>query len=463
MEQEQDAFVIEKYNGLCEGPLSKQFIQSRSGGTHKGKEVSYDYVSSNYIARILNDIFGSMGWSSFSDGEDRILEVQEKEITHYKGKKIDRPYMQYTVHAFSACRLVIHPKGKVICTKSGNGTGRSISKDRGEAVAHALKGARTDALKRASLYLGDKFGLAVRGGDGDRKLNSSLGTIENIPTDVAIGGHRKVNNKYPWLSEVTFDALITIYNKNKDVHEKIPFSIVRDVLSQSVEFLVVMGGFSHDQAMHSLRAAMRSVSKDLPTFSELTHFFREVIELSRMSPDDLSADDAYAVLEDEPESESEDKKDKLELELSGPIEIHEEPLRIPSLGSLKTFKMEDMESYTTSLFSSTPEDPIEYVITNAYYHKKGDEEIMVEVAIPSTRIYCEGIVDGRNEEQVQDFLNSLFLVDSGEVCPVGIEEFLEKPESVKNFCGLGVFSIIKFDDGSRRTELTDYCQAQLEF
>jgi len=121
---------------LSTKPLRHE-LSSRPGPG--GKKLTY--ISGEGVSRTLNDIFGFDGWNL------DITKVQREECLKDKGK--------YTV-VYTAMVRLTHKKSGTY--KEDCGAGDSTDKCFATAVAHAMKGSITDAMKRAARHFGDKLG-----------------------------------------------------------------------------------------------------------------------------------------------------------------------------------------------------------------------------------------------------------------------------------------------------------------
>jgi len=112
-----------------------------------GKKLTY--LSGEGVTRTLNEIFGFDGWNM-----DIVKTQREECIRDDKG----RFHVAYTAQV----RLTHRQSGTY---KEDVGASDSIDKIMGTAVAHALKGSITDALKRAARHFGEKLGNTLYQGN----------------------------------------------------------------------------------------------------------------------------------------------------------------------------------------------------------------------------------------------------------------------------------------------------------
>ena len=103
------------------------------------------YMSGEVVTRTLNELFGFGGWS---------MEVREK-----NREQCDKdPKGRYHVHYTATVRIIHVATGSY---REDVGANDSIDKSLGTAVAHAMKGAVTDAMKRAARHFGEKLGNSL--------------------------------------------------------------------------------------------------------------------------------------------------------------------------------------------------------------------------------------------------------------------------------------------------------------
>jgi len=100
------------------------------------------YMSGEVVTRTLNELFGFGGWS---------MEVREKNREQCEKDHKGR----YHVHYTATVRITHVGTGSY---REDVGANDSIDKSLGTAVANAMKGAVTDAMKRAARHFGEKMG-----------------------------------------------------------------------------------------------------------------------------------------------------------------------------------------------------------------------------------------------------------------------------------------------------------------
>lgn len=103
------------------------------------------YMSGDSVTRTLNDVFGFDGWC---------LDIKDTKREECMKDEKGRFHVAYT-----ATVRVTHRRSGTY--KEDCGSGDSIDRSLGTAVSHALKGAVTDAMKRAAKHFGEKLGNAL--------------------------------------------------------------------------------------------------------------------------------------------------------------------------------------------------------------------------------------------------------------------------------------------------------------
>ena len=128
---------------LLKQPLDSSVVKERE---QSGMKLSY--VESWYVIGQLNEVFGFDGW----DRETVSLTCIQQD-TNQKGT----PRVAYTAQCILTVRF---PEGQSI-TRVGTGFGNGFDSDPGKAHESAIKEAESDAMKRAAMTLGNRFGLAL--------------------------------------------------------------------------------------------------------------------------------------------------------------------------------------------------------------------------------------------------------------------------------------------------------------
>ena len=134
--------------------LDSKHVKSRSSN---GTRLSY--VEGWHVIAEANRIFGFDGWDRRTIGTTCIW--TESKVGHH--------YVAYTAKVRVRVRA-----GDVVIIREGSGTGEATAVTSGQAHELALKGAETDATKRALSTFGNPFGLALY----DRERNSVRRTRE---------------------------------------------------------------------------------------------------------------------------------------------------------------------------------------------------------------------------------------------------------------------------------------------
>ncbi len=107
-----------------------------------------DYIEGWFAIEEANRIFGFEGWSRQTD---------ELELLHepYQNEK-----KNWGVSYRAKVKIEVFADGDYV-VREGSGFGSGFSKQLGDAHESALKEAETDAMKRALMTFGNKFGLAL--------------------------------------------------------------------------------------------------------------------------------------------------------------------------------------------------------------------------------------------------------------------------------------------------------------
>jgi DNA recombination protein Rad52 len=132
-----------------------------------GKELSY--VEGWYALDRANQIFGFDGWTR------ETLEVHCVSARAERGTFAAVYTARVRVGVWSGDRTIV---------RDGHGTGEASGASVGEAHDRALKGAETDATKRALATFGKAFGLALYAGPVQRRAAAGDGTANARPVDV---------------------------------------------------------------------------------------------------------------------------------------------------------------------------------------------------------------------------------------------------------------------------------------
>ena len=173
-------------------PLSTHDVDSRDG---PGRQ-KLDYVSHEHVVRTANEIFGYGGWSreTLDMVETGVVEKPPKEgrtsptfVAHYRAK------VRVTVYAGESGDRKIIREGWGGCSMEA-----TLLTD---AVENGIKGAETDAMKRAFLTFGDQFGLALY--DKKREhVTSEPPKTRGIMSRFSIPEHREREQASPITGEI---------------------------------------------------------------------------------------------------------------------------------------------------------------------------------------------------------------------------------------------------------------------
>lgn len=144
--------------------LPRDVVKTRS---QAGQSLSY--VSSDYVIRRLNEVFGPTGWTFLADPP---REVYRGTRQGKSGENIVIVYeVRGTLRAEGIERVDV---GVGQCDSGANAVAQGIEK--------ALKEATTDALKRCARTLGNSFGLALydKSGEGIGLSTTALALLDEI-------------------------------------------------------------------------------------------------------------------------------------------------------------------------------------------------------------------------------------------------------------------------------------------
>lgn len=162
--------------------LEPENVSTRAGADKR----DLSYIEAWHQVAEANRIFGFGNWSCETM---EIKETHEPKFNPDKGNCV--------ACYFARVRITVYSEdGKRSIVRDGCGAHRSIAKTIGEAQENALKGAETDAMKRAFRTLGNPFGLALydkkqRGvghNEPDRpQLNNGRGPVSIAPINEGFG------------------------------------------------------------------------------------------------------------------------------------------------------------------------------------------------------------------------------------------------------------------------------------
>ncbi|MBL4753585.1 MAG: RAD52 family DNA repair protein [Flavobacteriales bacterium] len=132
---------------ILNGPLDPKHVSQRN---QSGRSLSY--IEGWHAIAEANRVFGFDGW-------DRTLTTCE--CVNQKERKIGAAKNDgWGVTYIARVRILVR-FGSTETTREGCGAGHGIDRDLGQAHESAIKEAETDAMKRALMTFGNKFGLAL--------------------------------------------------------------------------------------------------------------------------------------------------------------------------------------------------------------------------------------------------------------------------------------------------------------
>jgi hypothetical protein len=143
------------------GKLKAAHVRTRE---ENGAELSY--IEGWFTIAEANRIFGFDGWNR---------ETVES-VCVWQGRSGGRRVCYYTARV----RVSVHAEGRIL-TREGSGFGGGSGDNPGEAHEVAIKEAETDAMKRALMTFGNRFGLALY--DPEKKGVSKPRTKTPDPTE----------------------------------------------------------------------------------------------------------------------------------------------------------------------------------------------------------------------------------------------------------------------------------------
>lgn len=127
-------------------PLDRQHVKTR---TQSGRELSY--LEGWHVIDVANHVFGFDGWSRETISAQCVAD-EERAIGNRGDKGFGVSYV-------AKVRVTIIGQPGIV--REGTGAGHGIDRSRGLAHESAIKEAETDALKRAFMTFGYRFGLAL--------------------------------------------------------------------------------------------------------------------------------------------------------------------------------------------------------------------------------------------------------------------------------------------------------------
>ncbi len=156
-----DSFLTPEQVRLLDENVMEQYLKKRPGAF--GKDITY--VQKDYLEGRLNKIFGLDNWSR----ETTVCEIIKERETYFHDKKAntDKPGYAVTAKATVKVTILFHRdtetrtkifEGTGVCTGATTEQGTTSY---GDAIELALKGAETDAFKRAVTGISQTFGQQI--------------------------------------------------------------------------------------------------------------------------------------------------------------------------------------------------------------------------------------------------------------------------------------------------------------
>ena len=157
-------------SGFTEGQLKelRGRLNRRHVATRQQNGIALSFVEGWFTISEANRIFGFDGWNR---------ETVETSCV-WQGKVAGSNSCSYSARV----RVTVHA-GETTITREGCGFGTGSGATPGEAHEKALKEAETDAMKRALVTFGNRFGLALydreqRGVSGARRLKEDAWPVQ---------------------------------------------------------------------------------------------------------------------------------------------------------------------------------------------------------------------------------------------------------------------------------------------
>jgi DNA repair and recombination protein RAD52 len=213
----------EETTAALSAPLARSRVKSRKQGS-----AQVSYLEAWDIMDALNSIFGFGNWSS----EERDIKCVHEAMNDKKG---------WDVSYIATVRLSVQADdGTQCCFYDGTGSGHGRNQRYlGDSHESAIKEATTDALKRASIHLGNQFGLAL--------YDKTQSNVDNGQNSAKNGdSHERVNSDEP-LTTAKTKRLTAMAERIK--------SLGRDEVIEEHWCDVVTNGEA-DRLMATLTAAM---------------------------------------------------------------------------------------------------------------------------------------------------------------------------------------------------------------
>ena len=181
------SFTHDQISAL-QAPLDKNNVKTRE---QAGRELSY--IEAWKAIEEANNVFGFDAWSR----ETVDLQETNRDLVTLTGSRGE--YQQWRVGYLAKVRVVV---SGVVREGTGFGSGMSKPEALGEAIESAIKEAESDAMKRALMTFGYRFGLALYD-----KTQANVADVGYAATDFAIATMRTC---------ATADEFKEFWAKNKD-------------------------------------------------------------------------------------------------------------------------------------------------------------------------------------------------------------------------------------------------------
>lgn len=433
--------TLKNYSERCKGPLDSRWVQTIQANPMSMRPAT-SFVGWDYIARLLNETFGAMGWSlefASRTPSECIMDVEKETTKHYT---------RYHAYAGISVRLSIHPEGEEIAVKNDFGWGDTISRHKGQAMGDAIKGAYSDAVKRCARWLGDKFGLAlylsreinkydlgvVVKGEGDRM--DSLRPVE-LPRD----------DNFPWLDREVVAELknlsLEIRKTKKSFANYRIESGLKDAISRSVVTYHVSGGYfkNEEAALRRVRKEWKGISGGkMPTLLDVKEFLKKVEGYDNSAETKASEDPM-------PEDvASLDNGKRYDLGPDGKVLDSSPPPRIGA----KEVTEEDFDNFSEVIFGA---EEVGYKIMDSFWDAS---RIILNLAVTQKNAIVEAELIPGDEAGFDGFLVSL-RSSKDNLPALERDQVLKEPASLIGWWGYADFAVAG-KGKSRRTCVSQWCQ-----
>jgi DNA recombination protein Rad52 len=210
----------EETTAALSAPLARSRVKSRKQGP-----AQVSYLEAWDIMDALNSIFGFGNWSS----DERDIKCVHEAQNEKNG---------WDVSYIATVRLFVQGEnGQCFYDGTGSGHGRN-QRYIGDAHESAIKEATTDALKRASIHLGNQFGLAL--------YDKTQANVDNANTAINSNGNGAKAKPSP-VSEEKMGRLSAMWQRITDLKRQ-------DVLDE--HWFTAISDADADRLMTTLTTAM---------------------------------------------------------------------------------------------------------------------------------------------------------------------------------------------------------------